>query len=273
MYWSSKGKEQPMVQRTMQLLAITVLICASASAQSAPTAPTERDMYCSGIVTTEPVPSDFYVISGPESELRVGYELGSMVYLNRGASQGVQVGEQFLVTRPRPAADKIHVEWFKWQATLLRAMGQPYADIGRLRVVAVQPNVAIAQIVSSCALMQRGDLVQPFAERAAPPFKPAAPLDRFAPPSNNTQAMVRFSVLVASPMSIWEAPREQGSAVTSASSVMPAKVTKPFTRPAARLTRCTGTAPRRFRTMQPTFHAKWSGRELSCASAPMLPRF
>jgi hypothetical protein len=145
-------------------------------------------MYCSGIVTTEPVATDFYVITGPESEFRVGYEQGGFVYLNRGASQGVNVGDQFLVTRP--VTDKMHVEWFAWQASLLRAMGQPYADIGRLRVVSVQPNIAIAQVVSSCGLMQRGDLVQPFVERPAPQFKTAGAFDRFAAPSRRAQAMI-----------------------------------------------------------------------------------
>jgi hypothetical protein len=90
----------------------------------------------------------------------------------------------------RPAGEKLNVEWFKWQTMLLRAMGRPYIDVGRLRVISVQPNASIAEITSSCALMQRGDIVQPFSARPAPPYKPTTTFDRFATPNDKAQAMV-----------------------------------------------------------------------------------
>jgi len=177
-----------MFQRMTYLTITLGLICTGAQAQRVPTAPSERDIYCAGVVTTEPLASDFYVISGPGSDIRIGYQQGNFVFLNRGASQGVRVGNQFLVSRP--VSERLQIQWFKWQTSLMRAMGQAYADIGRLRVVAVQPSISIAEIISSCSVMERGDLVQPFVERPAPPYKPAEKFDPFAPSSGKAKAMV-----------------------------------------------------------------------------------
>jgi hypothetical protein len=157
-------------------------------AQQSVATPNERQMYCAGVVTTEPPANNSYVISGVESGLRITFHQGNLVFINSGASQGIREGAEFLVSRP--AHDALRAKWFAWQNSLLRAMGTTYADIGRIRVVNVQPNTSTAEIVYSCDYMQRGDVVEPFAERAAPSFKPAAPLDLFAEPSGKEQAMI-----------------------------------------------------------------------------------
>jgi hypothetical protein len=100
----------------------------------------------------------------------------------------VQVGSEFLVSRP--VTDSSATQWFVWQKGLMRAMGTMYADIGRLRVVHVDANIATAEIVQFCDRMQRGDIVQPFTARAVPSFKPASKLDIFAPGSGKEMAMV-----------------------------------------------------------------------------------
>jgi hypothetical protein len=82
------------------------------------------------------------------------------------------------------------VEWFKWQDKLLKAMGTHYLDAGQLRVVVVQPKVAIAQVTLSCDYMQRGDIVLPYQERPDPPFKDPGTFDHFAPVSGKPVAMV-----------------------------------------------------------------------------------
>jgi hypothetical protein len=58
-----------------------------------------------------------------------------------------------------------------------------YRDAGQVRVVNVQPKVSIAEVVFSCGYMQRGDIVRPYVERPAPPFKDAGVFDHFAPVS------------------------------------------------------------------------------------------
>ena len=72
---------------------------------------------------------------------------------------------------------------------LNRAMGTRYADIGRLRVIHVDAKTSTAEMDLGCEMMQRGDIVRPFAARPAPQFH-AVKLDPFAAPSGKKTAMV-----------------------------------------------------------------------------------
>ena len=102
--------------------------------------------------------------------------------------QGVKVGDRFDVIRPEVDPDK--VQWFKWQAKLMKAMGTFYRDTGQVKVVNVQPNTSTAEIVHSCDYMQRGDIVRPYVERPSPPYKPAEKFDHFAPVSGKPVGML-----------------------------------------------------------------------------------
>jgi len=159
-----------------------------ANAQANQNTPGQDDMYCSGVVTNQPVPRDTYVISGEDSQAKNTFGPGDYVYINRGAAQGVKVGDEFEVTRAVRDPEQA-TTWFKYQAMLSRAMGTTMADVGRLRVVHVDPKTSTAEISLSCDFMQRGDIVRPFVERAIPQFHHVK-LDPFAPPSGKKMAMV-----------------------------------------------------------------------------------
>ena len=169
-------------------LVLSMALTSALYAQGPATAPRDHDIYCAGMVTMEPPPGDTYVISGVESATRMVFDHGDLVFINRGANQGAQVGSEFLVTRP--VKDKLRAQWFIWQDELLNVMGTTYADIGRLRVVHVEADTSTAQVVHSCEPLQRGDIVLPFVTRPAPNFKPQAELDVFAPASGKEQAMI-----------------------------------------------------------------------------------
>ncbi len=145
-------------------------------------------MYCSGAVTSDAVPQDSYVISGEQSVDKVGFVVGQLVYINRGSGQGVKVGDEFLVIRS--VKDELKEPWFKGQNELLRAMGQTWADEGRLKVVHVGDKVSTAEVRSTCDYIQRGDIVLPFQERPAPPLKPDALVDPFPPATGKTGMIV-----------------------------------------------------------------------------------
>src|SRR5581483_7167779 len=113
---------------------------------------------------------------GSQSDRRIVFKQNDMVFINRGARDGVKVGDQFLVSRVE--SDPLMRPWFKEQPELMRAMGTFVADLGRLRVVNVQEKMSTAEIVHACAYMQRGDLVTPFETRPAPVVK-TTPLDIF----------------------------------------------------------------------------------------------
>jgi hypothetical protein len=128
------------------------------------------------------------LISGEESAHKIVFDQGDYVYVNKGAGQGVKVGDEFSVIRP--VKDTIQIEWTKWQKGILNKMGTVWEDEGRLKVVVARPDVSIAQIEHACNSMQRGDVVLPFSERPAPPLKSSENFDRFAPPDGKPMAMV-----------------------------------------------------------------------------------
>jgi hypothetical protein len=156
--------------------------------QSASATPKQADLYCSGIVTDQPVPSDTYVISGEDSRYKTSFGVDDYIFINRGAENGVKVGDQFEVVRPVTDVMASTV-WFKYQAMLTRAMGTRYADIGRLVVVHVDAKTSTTQMKVICDPIQRGDIVRPFVERPVPQLHDVK-FDPFAAPSGKKTAMV-----------------------------------------------------------------------------------
>jgi hypothetical protein len=179
------------------LIVMLGLTAGLAHAQIAANSPGENDMYCSGVVSTDKVPTDTYVISGEESDQHIIYHEGNLVFINRGAKQGVKVGDQFFVTRAT-SDPQMATQWVKWQKSINEAMGTTWADLARLRVASVQENTSTAEVIKACDYVQRGDIVLPFAPRTAPQFKPQAKFDLFAAPSGKAKAMIaaklRFGV-------------------------------------------------------------------------------
>jgi hypothetical protein len=159
----------------------------AAMAQQAPT-PIQNDLYCSGVVSSEAVPRDTYVITGEGSNYKITFQEGDYVFINKGASQGVKVGDEFSAIRHTEDYNK--TEWTKWQFLILRKMGTLWEDEGRVRVVVVHPDNSVAQVEKSCNYLQRGDILLPFVERPAPPLKTEEKFDRFAPPSGKATAMI-----------------------------------------------------------------------------------
>jgi len=167
------------------LLAATAVANAQ---QYNPTAPRQDEMYCSGVITDKAVPNNLYLISGEDSAYKITYDPGDFVYINAGQGQGAKIGDQFEVIRP--VTDHMpQVMWFKYQESLTKAMGTRYADIGRLRIVRVDAKTSTAVVAMGCDVMQRGDLVRPFAARPIPQFHNVK-LDPLAPPSGKKTAMV-----------------------------------------------------------------------------------
>jgi len=149
---------------------------------------TQGDIYCSGVITSAAVPQDTFIISGEGSDYKVTFQEGSYVYINKGANQGVKVGDVYNVIRAEK--DPIDIEWSKWTYSILRRLGTKWADEGRVRVVVVHGNTSIGQIEDSCDYLLRGDILLPFETRPAPVKKPASSFDRFAPPSGKAMAMI-----------------------------------------------------------------------------------
>jgi hypothetical protein len=160
----------------------------SAQPLSGPDHPWKSSVYCSGFFASERIPDDLRLVTGEQSENKIAFLYGDIVYLSKGSSQGVKEGDRFSVIRPDH--DALRVPWFKWQDKLAGAMGSYYVDLGQLVVIKTQPNVAIARVSFSCDYMQRADIVVPYSERPAGPFKDASAFDVLAAPSGKPTAMV-----------------------------------------------------------------------------------
>lgn len=153
-----------------------------------PNHPWSTSVYCSGFYTTQKVPDDLRLVSGEQSAYKIAFASRDIVYLSKGINQGVKEGDRFSVVRQEE--DPNRVMWFKWQDKLTRAMGSHFRDLGQLEVIKAEPNIAIAKVSMSCSLMQRGDIVLPFAERPTGPYKDDSTFDPFAPVSGKPVAMV-----------------------------------------------------------------------------------
>jgi hypothetical protein len=159
----------------------------AAQAQNS-TQPFPNDVYCSGVISTDSVPDQTYVITGEESGTRISYTVGNMVYINKGSDDGAKVGDEFSLIRP--VQDSLQEPWTKWQFDILRRMGTFWADQGRVKVVEVLPKTSVAVIEHMCDSIQRGDIAIPFAEQPSLGLKPLGQFDRFAPPNGKALAMV-----------------------------------------------------------------------------------
>jgi hypothetical protein len=150
--------------------------------------PDASQINCAGFFGDQKVGEDAYLISGEDSNTRLTWSTGDYVHVNRGMNQGVKEGDLYTVVRVEGDPNK--VEWFKWQPKLLKAMGQPYLDLGQVKIVKTQPKVSVAQVTFACGMMQRGDILIPYQPRPIGPFKDAAKFDVFAGVSGKPVAMI-----------------------------------------------------------------------------------
>lgn len=182
------------------VFAVIIGILSGAVVSSAQTAPatgtgpgqtTYSTAYCAGFIKDSKLPEDLRVVSGEQAGYKVAFGQSDHVYLNQGSSNGVRVGDRFMVVRQDE--DYAKTEWFKGQMRVSRAMGTLYSDIGQLRVVSVEAKSSVAEVIFSCRYMQRGDIARPFEERPLPPLKEGT-FDHFAPPSGKPVGTLVTSV-------------------------------------------------------------------------------
>lgn len=177
------------------LLLLACGLCASANAQTgrprpqatpAVVMPERKDpppvtgrtnLYCTGFIQYAPAPNDFQIVGGVEEQTKRVYGEGDYIYINGGAQQGVRVGQEYIVVRPRG----------QWKSKLSKKkgwLGVYTQEVGTLRVLRVKDQVSLAEVTSSCGdTLLLGDLLRAQPQRVAPYRRPEETLDRFADPS------------------------------------------------------------------------------------------
>src|SRR5258707_890076 len=144
-------------------------------------APTAADMYCSGFITTEKVSDSRYVAAGISSPEQTHLaSAGEIIYIH---GHDMKEGDRFQILRH--VKDVNHYESYKGQKAAIREAGEPYFELGRVRVGDGQKETADAVPELSCGDFVMGDGAIPFVERQAPVFR-AVTLDRLAAPNGKT---------------------------------------------------------------------------------------
>jgi hypothetical protein len=138
--------------------------------------PTYADLYCAGFINRQNLPESNFVAGGLETPSTTKFVRGDIVYLK---GTGYSAGSEYEIVRA--LKDLNEYEMFPGQRKLLKATGQPYEEVGRLRVIDTRSKAAVAQIEYSCDPINPGDTAIPFAEKTTVPFHPPLRFDRFLP--------------------------------------------------------------------------------------------
>ncbi|MGZ4788201.1 MAG: hypothetical protein ACXVZX_06750 [Terriglobales bacterium] len=137
-------------------------------------APSYSDLYCSGFMTNESISKTNLITGGEFSPAQTQFSRGTTVFVGGG---GMQAGSEYSVIRE--LKDPNHFEAFNGQRAAKAVAGQPYAELGRIKVVALRGNQAVAQVQFSCQNMTLGDIVVPFKEHPPVAYRKSGSMERF----------------------------------------------------------------------------------------------
>src|SRR6185369_4286477 len=147
--------------------------------------PTAADLYCAGFITKESMPDANFVAGGLNSPSTTKFANGDLVYLQ---GSGYQTGQQYTIIRE--LRDPNQYEVYPGQRKLVAATGQPYAEVGRVRVIDTRSHAAVAQVEFSCDPINPGDVAVPFTEKQPITFHAPVRFDRFLPASSKTSGRI-----------------------------------------------------------------------------------
>jgi hypothetical protein len=147
--------------------------------------PTYADVYCAGFINRQTLPDANFVAGGLQTPSTTKFVRGDVVYLE---GSGYTAGAQYEIIRA--LRDINEYEMFPGQRKLLKATGQAYEEVGRVRVVDTRGKTAIALVEYSCDPVNPGDTAIPFAEKTMLSFHPPVRFDRFLPTSSKVSGRI-----------------------------------------------------------------------------------
>jgi hypothetical protein len=151
--------------------------------RSAPAVAGRTDLYCAGFIQYAPAQLRPEIVGGEEEQEQRVYAEGDFVFINAGADQGVRLGQEFAIVRPRGAMTSKFTTKKGW-------LGVYMLELGRLRVTNVKDRVSVAQVTNSCETILLGDLLQPVNNRVAPLERADVALDRFSDPTGKQKGRI-----------------------------------------------------------------------------------
>jgi hypothetical protein len=150
--------------------------------------PTMADQYCAGFISKQHVPNANFVDGGLQTPSTTKFTNGEVVYL---AGHGYQQGQEYSIVRE--LRDLNEYEFYPGQHKAVSNAGQPYAEIGRVKVLDVRQHSAVAQVEFSCDPINPGDTAVPFVEKQPIAFHAPIQFDRFAPSNGKLTGTILLS--------------------------------------------------------------------------------
>jgi hypothetical protein len=147
--------------------------------------PTYSDLYCAGFISKQTLPDANFVAGGLQTPSTTKFTRGDVIYLE---GTGYVAGAEYEVVRA--LRDVNEYEMFPGQKKLLKETGQPYEEVGRIKVVDTRNKTAIAQIEYACDGVNPGDTTIPFAEKQVTTFHNPIRFDRFLPSSSKVSGRI-----------------------------------------------------------------------------------
>ena len=140
--------------------------------------PTYADLYCAGFINKHSLPDANFIAGGLQTPTTTKFTRGDIVYL-RGT--GYSAGAEYEIVRA--LRDINEYEMYPGEKKLLKETGQPYEEVGRVKIIDTRSKTAIGQIEYACDGINPGDTAIPFAEKQMVTFHAPMRFDRFLPPS------------------------------------------------------------------------------------------
>lgn len=147
--------------------------------------PTNADLYCAGFISKNRLPDANFVNGGLQTPSTSKFTNGEVVYL---AGTGYQSGQKYTILRE--LRDTNEYELYPGQRKLLATVGQPYGEIGRVKVIDTRSHSAIAEVEYSCDPINPGDIAVPFVEKQPVAFHAPAHFDRFLPSTSKLSGRI-----------------------------------------------------------------------------------
>jgi len=147
--------------------------------------PTYADLYCAGFISKQTLPDANYITGGLQTPTTTKFTRGDLVYLS---GTGYSAGAEYEIVRALRDANEY--EMFPGQKRLLKETGQPYEEVGRIKIVDTRNRTAIAQIEYACDGVNPGDTAIPFAEKQAVSFHTPIRFDRFLPAASRLSGRI-----------------------------------------------------------------------------------
>ena len=141
------------------------------------------DLYCAGYVQYAPAPVSPEIVGGEQEQEQRTYVEGDVVFINAGAEQGVDEGQEYQIVRPRGKMSSKFTTKKGW-------LGVYMQEVGQLRVTNVKERVSVAVITHSCETILLGDLLRQPNNRVAPLERPEVVLERFADPTGKQRGRI-----------------------------------------------------------------------------------